>query len=427
MFCLLLLTTATAAKTQGRNFAETPKDAFAAIGPALVKGNFHQYPPFYGNVISPHAVVAKGKVYCAFQNTKGQPVVMTYDIAKKSWDGPVTASEFGLGKDAHGNPSICIDRRGHIHIFYGCHGRAMRHTRSVRAYDITSWQEQSAPTERATYPQSMRMSDGRILLFYRAGGHMEPWTMRTSSDDCQTWSEPEKIIEMRLAPPDPLAAAYCSFCPGSDGRTVHCFWVHKDDNAARVKGDKKHPWRPLKYKGLHEAVYRYNMYYVYRDSEGTWRNIAGKKVDLPLSKAFADEYCLAYDSGDELTNIGAPFVDNQNRPYVRFRTGVGDWKKGGTIIIPWHYKYACYDRAKWRIYDEVPADWPSDIRKPATAKGSPAYGDQTEGAWFIYYTNDRYNPNSPSSIFLYHETMGYIRRKGGPARLPSVQGRPDLR
>lgn len=38
---------------------------------------------------------------------------------------------------------------------------------------------------------------------------------------------------------------------------------------------------------------------------------------------------LVHDSGDEFTSIGFPFVDEQNRPYVRFRTSVGDWKAGG--------------------------------------------------------------------------------------------------
>ena len=75
----------------GSGFAAqpAPDDAFAVIGPALVKGDFHQYPPFYGNVIAPHAVVAGGGVFCTFQDTKGRPVIMAYDIAQKRWTEPV--------------------------------------------------------------------------------------------------------------------------------------------------------------------------------------------------------------------------------------------------------------------------------------------------------------------------------------------------
>jgi hypothetical protein len=399
-----------------RGRAVRPSDAFAVIGAETVKGGAHQYPPFYSNVIAPHAVVARSKVYCAFQNTKGQPIVMTYAISEKQWSESTKASQFGLGRDAHGNPSICIDRRGYIHVFYGCHGRAMRHTRSSKAYDITAWQEQSAPTPWATYPQSMRMANNDINLFYRAGGHKQPWSLRISADDGQSWSEPQKIIEMRLEPRDPLAAAYCSFHPGSGGKTVHCFWVHKDDNAARVKGNKKHPWRPLKYKGLHEAVYRYNMYYIYRDAEGIWRNISGDKVKLPVSKALADKKCLVFDSGDEFTNTGFPAVDTKDRPYVRFRYGVGDWKKG-TIIVPWRSKFAHYDydSDKWHVTEEAPQDWPSNVKTILTARGPVAYGDISNGHWFIFFQYARRSKDAGSFIFLYHEKTGYATREGGPA------------
>ncbi len=411
VLCFLITTRANAEPPAADN-------AFATIGPALVKGNYHQYPPFYGNVIAPHAVVADGRVFCAFQNTKGQPVTMAYDIKGQTWSEPVLASEFGLGKDAHGNPSICIDRRGYIHIFYGCHGGPMRYARSTRPYDIRTWDELPAPTPRATYPQSMLMADGSICLFYRAGGHMEPWTMRRSADDGETWSEPEKVIEMRLAPPDRLAAAYCSFDPGRDGKTVHCFWVHKDDNAARVKGDREHPWRPLKYKGLHEAVYRYNMYYICRDEQGAWRNIEGRDAELPVSKAFADEHCLVFDSGDEFTNIGRPMVDAQNRPYVSFRYGVGNWKASSRTIVPWRTMFGSFKSGKWRVQKELPEDWPEEVRTHAIGSGAAAYGDQSKGLWFIYYRTDRFNPTAATSIYLEHETLGFAVRKGGPVKLP---------
>jgi len=50
-------------------------NAFTTIGPALVHRNFHQHPPFYGTVIAPHAVAAKGRIFCAFQDTKGRSAV----------------------------------------------------------------------------------------------------------------------------------------------------------------------------------------------------------------------------------------------------------------------------------------------------------------------------------------------------------------
>lgn len=415
---LALLLTAATAIVGNEASADEKSNAFATIGPALVQGNFHQYPPFYSSVITPHAVAAEGRIFCAFQDTKGRPVVMAYQVASGEWKGPEYASDFGLGKDAHGNPSICLDRQGYIHIFFGCHGGRMRHARSKEPYEITGWEEQSSPTPRATYPQSMRMANGDLYLYYRAGGHMEPWTMRRSSDDGVSWSEGEKIVEMRLAPPDRLAAAYCSFFPGGDGRSVHAFWVHKDDNAARVRKGQPHPWRELKYPGLHEAVYRYNMYYIRRDADGKWRTAADEEVPLPISKAEADARCLVFDSGDEFTNIGRPMIDEKNRPYVSFRYGVGDWKKGGRTTIPWQRRYAHFAGGSWHVSERIPDDWPEVVRNQAAATGTIAFGDPAGARWSIYYRNDRFNPTSPTEIFLEHHTDGFARRAGGPARLP---------
>ena len=113
--------------------------AFAAIR------RFH---PFYPGVIGPHAWVAEGRVFCAFQRYGGQPIVMAYHPARCQWTPPVMASRKaipGNPGDSHGNPALYIDRRGHLHLFHGCHGKAMRHTRSVRPYDVTEWEPRPAP------------------------------------------------------------------------------------------------------------------------------------------------------------------------------------------------------------------------------------------------------------------------------------------
>jgi len=399
----------------------TFETAFAVLGAGTVRDG-RLYAPFYTYVIAPHAVVANQTVYCAFQNTGGQPLVMAYRAAEKTWEGPVKASQFGLGRDDHGNPSICSDRRGYLHVFYGCHGGPMRHARSAAPYDITRWEEQEPPTPKATYPQTMLMADGTIHLFYRAGGHMEPWTRRTSADDCRTWSAPERVVEMRLDPPDRLAAAYCDFFPGSDGRTVHCFWNHKDDNAARVTDDRPHPWRPLKYKGLHEAVYRYNVYYARRDPDGLWRNAACQSVKVPISKAEADARCLVFDSGDEFAMLGGTrlAVDNQNRPYIRFGTGVVDWvrlhKDPGVVIVPVTQRFAHFASGRWQVNKQMPPEWPSEVARIVMAPAALAYGsDWPGGHWFIFAERGAIKPGFGCAVFLYNDQTGYAARRGGPA------------
>jgi hypothetical protein len=226
---------------------------------------------------------------------------------------------------------------------------------------------------------------------------------------------------MRRDPPDPLAAAYCCFFPGHDLKTVHVFWNHKDDNAARVTPTRPHPWRPLKYPGLHEAVYRYNVYYARQDRDSVWRNAAGELLALPISKREADARCMVYDSGDIFTMIGARVtIDTEDRPYVAFRTGVVDWVKAGrdpsAVIVPLTYRYASCADGKWRVVNRMPSEWPPEVREVLSTPGAQAYGERRpEGRWFIRAEREAIGPGVGCSVFLYHGQMGYAVRKGGPA------------
>lgn len=393
--------------------AESPdiKDAFA-----IVQRDGKPYSPFYAYYISPHAIVENGTVYTAHQDGEGRPIVNAYDIATKSWKGPVRASDFGLGADTHGNPSICIDSHGRILLFFGCHGRAMKLVRSTKPYDITAWEGLPSPTPRATYPEAMRMADGSIFLFYRAGGHMEPWSLRISRDDGATWSDAERIIEMRIDPPDKLAAAYCTFLPGPKGDTIHGFWLHKDDNPPRLRG-KPHPWRPVKYPGLHEAVYRYNVYYIKREADGTWHGIDGTAPELPLGKGAADNHARVYDTGDLFARHKRIVIDENDRPYIRFGVGVTDWK-AGKVIVPEKVKYAAPTDGKWRVYDKMPNDWPAAVRKQIETPGPAAYDAEFPGPWYIHFENGPPVDPTATYIWLAHTETGCATREGGPARSP---------
>jgi hypothetical protein len=125
-----------------------------------------------------------------------------------------------------------------------------------------------------------------------------------------------------------------------------------------------------------------------------------------------------FDSGDEFTGIGTPMVDQHNRPYVRFRYGVGDWKAGGRAVLPWQDRFAHFQDGKWHVHGALPATWPGVVRRQAIASGPSAFGDRSSGQWFIFFQNDRFNPNSATSLFLQHESTGFAVRSGGPVRLP---------
>jgi len=386
-------------------------DAFARV-----QRNGQPYNTFYSHYVAPHAVQENGKIFTAHQDGQGRPIVNVYDLQTKKWSSPVRADDFGLGADTHGNPSILIDGKGYLHLFFGCHGRAMLHSRSVRPYDITQWQRSTSPTPRATYPESMRMADGRLLLFFRAGGHMEPWSVVESSDDGETWSAKKRLVEFRLDPPDRKAATYNAFYPGADGRTVHCFFVHKDDNPTRVN---PHPWRPLKYPGLHEAVYRYNVYYIRCDANGDWYAADGTRLtDLPLSKAAADRHARIFDSGDLFASTRRMLVDKNDRPYLRFDIGVTDWKSGKVIVPPTTHFAAPDADGRWVVTDRPGEDWPTDVRQLIVKTGAPVYGTSAPSPWMIYHERGPVEDPRATYVWLEHVDDGFARREAGAAASP---------
>jgi hypothetical protein len=380
------------------------KKAFAS----LQRGG-KPYKTFYNNYIAPHAVLENNTVFTAHQDGQGRPIVAAYHVKAKKWSAPVRASEFGLGGDTHGNPSIAIDSKGHLHVFFGCHGRAMKHVRSVKPYDITSWADAPCPTKRATYPQSMRMADGSIYLFFRAGGHLAPWSMVISKDDGQTWSKAQPIIEMRRDFKDKKACSYNAFLPGADYKTVHCFWVYKDDNP---RGNKR------KYQKLHEAVYRYNVYYARRTAEGKWIAAGGAPMtDLPVNKTFCDSHAMVHNSGEQFTAPTRIVIDKDDTPYIRIRQGVTDWKRG-KVFVPYAYKYATPRGGKWRVYEKMSADWPDLTKRLLMSAGPAAFGQAAPNKWFIHYKEGPPEDPKATYVWLGHIETGYAVRQGGPARSP---------
>jgi hypothetical protein len=384
--------------------APTIKVAFASV-----QRGGKPYKTFYNNYIAPHAVLENNTVFTAHQDGQGRPIVAAYDIKSKQWSAPVRASGIGLGADTHGNPSICIDSKRHLHVFFGCHGGAMKHIRSTRPYDISRWTDAPGPTHKATYPQSMRMADGSIYLFFRAGGHLAPWSMSISKDDGQTWTHRKPIIEMRHNFPDKKACSYNAFVPGADYKTVHCFWVYKDDNP---RGNKR------KYQKLHEAVYRYNVYYARRTAGGRWIAADGAKMsDLPVNKTFCDSHAMIFDSGEEFTAPTRIVIGKDDTPYFRIRHGVTDWKRK-KVIVPYKYKFASPVEGKWGLHTEMPGQWPEQIKRLVMSAGPAAFGGRAPNEWFIHYKEGPPEDPKATYIWLGHVENGYVTPKNGPAKSP---------
>jgi len=298
--------------------AERKTDYFAATGSqGAVSDPTH-----------PQGIYYKGKTYIVFQGKDFDPYIISYDHQNKLWSNLIKVGDNPLVNDAHGIPSLLIDKDGYLHVFYGSHGDSLKYSKSTNPEYVASWSDQPDVTPKATYPQPILLPEGTFYLFYRAGGHLDPWVYRTSSDNGRTWSEETTILQGN---PDD----WYLFAQKGENRTIHAVFYWTDD----LFKLEKEPWR-------------YNIYYMFRDENGYWKSKQGLILTLPLSKNDADSCCRVFDSEitNTHTNHAGLAVDNFDNPYIIFTSGKG-------IGLTSHvFKFAKWNGNSWAISDITGTD-----------------------------------------------------------------------
>ena len=315
-------------------------------------------------IIHPAAQFYNGKTYVTSLGKDWNPYIMYYDSTTKTWSDTVKIGDNPLAGDRHSASSMLIDNSGYIHMFYGAHTGALKYKKSTNPEDITSWTTMT-DINAVTYPQPIQLSDGTIYLFYRNGGHTDDWVYRTSTDGGNSWNSPISFID-GVAPAD---AWYCMVTKGIND-TIHVGFDWKDDTAST--------------EPIVEAHYRYNIYYMFRDTDGHWKNISGTIMTLPLSKSDADTYCKVYDSGSDIAQTPYVDVDENGNPYMLFITG------GLYGSTNYAYKLAKWNGSAWKIFDvgdttdcffdsyALDVRSSTDIDAYITTGGSQGVGDITD-------------------------------------------------
>jgi len=285
----------------------------------------------YGPHVYPQAIYHNDKVILAYQGPN-QDIYVLSCSKDGTIDGPYFVADNPLTDDAHGAPAIWVDADGYYHIAYGAHASAQKHVKSVNPGDISSWESLPDITSSATYPQVIELN-GTLYLFYRAGGHSADWVYRTSTDGGYTWSGETAVLDSTS-----YNVWYVSFRKGKDGR-IHAAWVWKDEQNTL---------------GTDEPEYyqRYNVYYMYRDLDGSWKNIEGQTLTLPITKDIADSYCLVYrtDNMSPLKHCQEDDVSAtaNGRPFIVFTFG--------DLYGGWNYEIKCarWNGSSWDIVSVAP-------------------------------------------------------------------------
>ncbi len=310
--CLVAVSTASAVALEAPFFVwDAPKNAL-----------------FSEMAIHPQAIQMGGTTYITYQGPDLNPNIVAHDSETAKWTGPVQVGVNPLWDDMHGAPALLADATGRLHVFYGGHHSALLHVRAREASSIAAWDQLPPVADRHTYPQPSLRADGTIEIFYRdSGTARKDWVSRRSLDTSgATWG-PSSIV---LAG-GPDYGWYAHFSPEADG-SVHLAFTTVDW-VESARGDS---WA------------RHDVYYARRDSSGIWRNAAGTRVRVPITRAEAESKLRVLSSGTANTNCVVAGRTPGGDPAVLYVVGQG----GGAGS--YRFRFARYGEEGW-VTSEVDA------------------------------------------------------------------------
>ncbi len=274
-----------------------------------------------------------GITYVSYQGPLEDPYVAAYNHTTGEWTGPFKAGVSAMGKDPsrkidnHGKPTMIIDNAGYIHIFFGGHGGTAdahgpnqlgnhhygenKHVVSKRPYDISEWEELDTIPPFGTYNQAVKMDNGDIYLFYRHGAHRSDWVYHKSTDNGRTFTEAVSFLKSkRRTDLGAVDSWYPYLTKGEGDEIIVSFDYHLCWDGASAPDARGH------------TANRQDLYYMVFDTgDGTWRNVEGEQLPMPLTREVADEKALVARSNGLWTFNGTSTLDPAGHPHIGLTMG----------------------------------------------------------------------------------------------------------
>lgn len=241
-------------------------------------------------------------------------------LGSRSW----TTQDTGLAgtpTDVHNALSMAVDGSGRLHVAGDVHNNPLKVWNGSAAGDIAmaSW-PLTAPVvggnttleADSTYPQFVRLTNGDILLFFRAGGGSGDGqtTLYKWVDASDDWVEVHEALIQ-----DSTASAYL-FDPAIDSQgRVHISWC----------------WRETT-----DPITNHDLCYAYTDDGGTtWRKTDGSAYTLPITQSNAEEaWNIAQSVG--LLNSQGMCTDSNDRPMICGYWDVNGDGKSQYSVVYWN-------------------------------------------------------------------------------------------
>jgi len=266
------------------------------------------------------------RTFFVFGNADNAPTISSYDHATGRFAHPVVLGSNPDG-DAHRNPTLLVEKNGHLLVFFGAHGHVTQVVRSLKPYDLTQW-EPVAPMsdDKTSYPQCWELLPGEVFVTYRQAPEWTTgsWRMTTSPDSGRSWTPPRELVNLG----ENCVYGISIGATGEYPRRVHFVW-------SRLGGGT-----PEEIATKHLWARRYNIYYACSDDGGrTWQRSDGAPYELPITDETAEEIYNCGQRGVWLKDIQ---LDEQGHLYILFidsepATYEGTWKVARLTDDGWQF------------------------------------------------------------------------------------------
>ncbi len=300
-----------------------------------------------------------GVTYVSYQGPLEDPYVAAYNHNTDEWTGPFKAGVSAMGKDPsrkidnHGKPTMIIDNAGYIHIFYGGHGGTPelgenklgnhhygenKHAVSKRPYDISDWEDLDTIPPFGTYNQVVKMDNGDIYLFYRHGAHRSNWVYHKSTDNGRTFGEAVSFLKTkRRTDVGAVDSWYPYVSKGEGDEIIVSFDYHLCWDSASAPDARGH------------TANRQDLFYMVFDTgDGSWRNVEGEQLPMPLTREMAEEKALVARSNGLWAFNATSTLDPAGHPHIGITMGedLGP-ERGGSTGGPKRMRYFRWTGSAW--------------------------------------------------------------------------------
>ena len=197
-------------------------------------------------------------------------------------------------KDPHDNPTVQIDRYGHVWVFVSGRGnkREGYRYRSVNPYDIEAFEE--VGHDIMAYPQVMYHPEKGFFLFFTRYDGTRQLFWRTSPDGV-TWTDYRQLASIKEGSETKSGHYQISNLCGK--RLCTAFNRH-------INGD---------------VDTRTNIYYLQSDDWGeTWTTASGEVVTVPVTTRYSNALVMDYQSQGKNCYIKDLNFDGDGRPVILY-------------------------------------------------------------------------------------------------------------